>query len=67
MSDGNFNRALLPHTPFQSGLQAGKSLCRMQAIEAFKDYLKHFQPDLDDNHFLEQLERFRQFLSSRLK
>lgn len=67
MSDGNFNRALLPHTPFQSGLQAGKSLARMRAMEAFKDYLQHFHPDLDDNHFLEQLERFRQLLSARLK
>lgn len=67
MSDGNFNRALLPHTPFQSGLQAGKSLARMRAMEAFKDYLQHFHPDLDDNRFLEQLERFRQLLSARLK
>ena len=26
MSDGNFNRSLLPHTPYHSGLQAGKAM-----------------------------------------
>ena len=31
MSDGNFNRSLLPHTPYHSGLQAGKAMARMQA------------------------------------
>ncbi|MBQ8051179.1 MAG: hypothetical protein IJ197_06340 [Bacteroidaceae bacterium] len=67
MSDGNFNRSLLPHTPFQSGLQAGKSMGRMHALEAFRDYLMRFHPDLDDNGVLEQIERFRQLLSSRLK
>lgn len=67
MSDGNFNRALLPHTPYQSGLQAGKSMGRMFALEAFKAYLSEFHPDLDERRFLEQLERFRQLLSLRLK
>ena len=67
MSDGNFNRALLPHTPYQSGLQAGKSIGRMFAIEAFRDYLMKFHPDLDESHFRKQLEHFRQLLSSRLK
>ena len=67
MSDGNFNRSLLPHTPFQSGLQAGKSMGRMHALEAFRDYLMRFHPDLDDNGVLERIERFRQLPSSRLK
>lgn len=67
MSDGNFNRALLPHTPYQSGLQTGKSLVRMHALEAFKEYLQRFHPDLDEGHFLQQLEHFRQLLSLRLK
>ena len=67
MSDGNFNRALLPHTPFQSGLKAGKSMGRMQALEAFREYLQHFHPDLDESHFVEHIDRFRQILSSRLR
>ena len=67
MSDGNFNRALLPHTPYQSGLKAGKSMGRMQAIEAFKDFLTKFKPDLDEGQFLRLLEEFRRLLSQRLK
>lgn len=40
---------------------------RMHALEAFKDYLTKFHPDLDEGRFLEQLEHFRQLLSSRMK
>lgn len=29
MSDGNFNRSLLPHTPYHSGLQAGKAMAQI--------------------------------------
>ena len=67
MSDGNFNRSLLPHTPFQSGLKAGKSQGRMHAMEAFREYLQRFHPELDESHFVEQIDRFRQILSSRLR
>ena len=67
MSDGNFNRALLPHTPYQSGLKAGKAMGNMHALEAFKDYLRTFHPDVDDHSMLEHLERFRQLLSARQK
>ena len=45
MSDGIFNRSLLPHTPYHSGLQAGKAMARMQAIETFKCYLATLHPD----------------------
>ncbi len=67
MSDGNFNRALLPHTPFQSGLQAGRAQGRMHALEAFKEYLTKFCPNLDEGQFFSQLENFRQLLSQRIK
>ncbi|MBO4613278.1 MAG: hypothetical protein J5671_08970 [Bacteroidaceae bacterium] len=67
MSDGNFNRALLPHTPYQSGLKAGKAMGAMHAIEAFKEYLAKYHPDLNETSFLEQLENFRQLLSRRMK
>lgn len=66
MSDGNFNRSLLPHTPYQSGLQAGKSMGRMHAIEAFKDFLTKCYPELTDNQFAEHIDRFRRLLSARL-
>ncbi|MBP5380538.1 MAG: hypothetical protein J6Y39_02260 [Bacteroidaceae bacterium] len=67
MSDGNFNRALLPHTPYQSGLKAGKSMTRMNALEAFKDYLRETCADANEAYISEQTERFRQLLSARLK
>ena len=67
MSDGNFNRSLLPTNHFQSGLQAGRSQGRMHAINAFKEFLMKFHPDLDNDQFLHQLEEFRQLLSKRIK
>lgn len=67
MSDGNFNRALLPHTPYQSGLKAGKAMGSMHAIEAFKEYLTKYHPELDGDAFLHRLEDFRKLLSLRLR
>ncbi len=42
MSDGNFNRALLPHTPYASGLRMGKA----QARTAFRQWLAEAFPHL---------------------
>ena len=39
----------------------------MHAIEAFKEYLAKYHPDLNETSFLEQLENFRQLLSRRMK
>ncbi len=44
MSDGNFNRALLPHTPLESGLKMGKAMARKAAIDAFREYLQTVHP-----------------------
>ncbi|MBQ8969470.1 MAG: hypothetical protein IJ064_07060 [Bacteroidaceae bacterium] len=67
MSDGNFNRSLLPHTPYQSGLKAGKAMGNMHALKAFEDYLHQFHPNLDNEHFREQLEHFRRLLAARIR
>ena len=66
MSDGNFNRSLLPHTPYHSGLQAGKAMARMQAIETFKWYLATLHPDFTEEERKEQTEIFKKMLSARL-
>ena len=66
MSDGNFNRSLLPHTPYHSGLQAGKAMARMQAIETFKCYLATLHPDFTEEERKEQTEIFKKMLSARL-
>lgn len=67
MSDGNFNRALLPHTPYQSGLQAGKSMGRMHALDAFRDYLQSHHPTLAPEERERHVEDFRRLLSQKLK
>lgn len=58
MSDGNFNRALLPHTPYRSGLQAGRMQMRARAEEAMKNILaKHF-PHLTPDQTAEILKEY---------
>lgn len=39
MSDGKFNRALLPRTDFQSGVRFGKSVAMRCAESAFEQVL----------------------------
>jgi len=67
MSDGNFNRSLLPHTPYQSGMQAGKSMARMYAIESFKEFLRETEPSLTNEEISLKAERFRQILSKKIQ
>ena len=48
MSDGNFNRALLPSTPIASGIKMGKQRMKAKAISAFKETIKEKFPTLTD-------------------
>ncbi len=66
MSDGNFNRSLLPHTPYHSGLQAGKSMGRMKAVEAFKAYLSEIEQLTDEEEIRRRVDCFKKLLSARL-
>lgn len=66
MSDGNFNRALLPHTPYASGMKAGKQIAKMKATELFKESLKEICPTLDDDQIKHETEIFEHKLSERL-
>lgn len=66
MSDGNFNRSLLPHTPYHSGLQTGKSMAKMKAVEAFKTYLLEENADLSEENLLKKTERFKKILSLKI-
>lgn len=65
MSDGNFNRALLPHTPYASGLKAGKAMARMWALEAFEEWLQSAYPDLTAEEYHRQVEDFARRLAKR--
>lgn len=66
MSDGNFNRALLPHTPYQSGMQAGKSMTRMHATDVFKALLQKHFPTLSEEELHTLTNEFRTTLSKKL-
>ena len=65
MSDGNFNRSLLPHTPYSSGLKAGKAMARMWAVAAFEEWLHTQQPQLSPEDLHQQVESFSRLLASR--
>ena len=42
MSDGNFNRQLLPKTELSSGLRAGRAQMRTKAEKAFDEVVNEF-------------------------
>ncbi|MBO4906113.1 MAG: hypothetical protein J5486_03625 [Bacteroidaceae bacterium] len=58
MSDGNFNRALLPHTPYASGLKVGKAQERTHALKAFKLWLAAYNTNLSTEEIEQQCNSF---------
>ena len=62
MSDGNFNRALLPKNELSAGLRAGKAQMRTKAEKAAKDMLDSFFPEASDEKRQEALNAFMKAL-----
>ena len=61
MSDGNFNRQLLPKTELASGLRAGKAQMRAKAEKAFDEVVDSFV--LDEGELKEAMKkRFMELL-----
>lgn len=58
MSDGNFNRNLLPYKNYQSGLRAGKVQMKIRAISAMKAVLGEFAAELDEQQQRSIIEKF---------
>lgn len=58
MSDGNFNRALLPSTPIASGIKMGKQQMKTKAVAVFKDIIKERFPTLTDEELQDILSTF---------
>ncbi len=48
MSDGNFNRALLPKNELSAGLRAGKAQMRTKAEQALKEVMERHLSTLPD-------------------
>ena len=62
MSDGNFNRSMLPSNSYQSGVRAGRSQMRIKAIQLLETLLQEELATIDDAKRAELLLLFRQRL-----
>lgn len=62
MSDGNFNRALLPSTPYRSGIKMGQQQLRIKAEAAFREAVKEKFPTLSDEELDNISEEFHKKL-----
>lgn len=62
MSDGNFNRQLLPKTELSSGLRAGKAQMRAKAEHAFESILAEDFPNLTDEQRKQLIDKFMDML-----
>ncbi|MBQ0049836.1 MAG: hypothetical protein KBT12_06345 [Bacteroidales bacterium] len=65
MSDGNFNRALLPHTPYASGMKAGKRIAKMHAVDLMRETLSRLLPTLSEEELKKEVERFDHEMAMR--
>lgn len=63
MSDGNFNRALLPSTPYRSGVRMGQQQARGKAVEALHHALEQAEPPLSEEQKESIGEIFRRMFS----
>ncbi|MBR6030596.1 MAG: hypothetical protein IKP36_01380 [Bacteroidaceae bacterium] len=62
MSDGNFNRALLPSTPYRSGVRMGQQQTKAKAVSVLRLALDSVEPPLS----VEQKEAVVQYFEREL-
>lgn len=62
MSDGNFNRQLLPKTELSSGLRAGKAQMRTKAENSFKKIIDEFFSEESEERKESMKRRFMELL-----
>lgn len=60
MSDGNYNRNLLPYHQYASGLRAGKAQMHTRALKAFETWLGN--KGMPQEEINEKIIEFRQLL-----
>ena len=58
MSDGNFNRSLLPSTPYRSGIRMGQQQTKAKAISVLRRALEQAEPPLTTEQKEAILKRF---------
>ena len=62
MSDGNFNRQLLPKTELSSGIRAGKAQMRVKAEHAFNEVINTFLNNESEKRKEAMQKRFMELL-----
>ncbi len=62
MSDGNYNRNLLPYRNYQSGVRAGEARMRGLALKAFEDFLDNTFTELTEEEKWQRLSDFKKQL-----
>lgn len=62
MSDGNFNRQLLPKTELASGLRAGKAQMRAKAETAIVEFVNEEFAELSDEQKKQKVQKFMNML-----
>jgi len=63
MSDGNFNRALLPSTPYRSGVRMGQQQTKAKAIDVLHQAMDQAEPPLSQ----EQKETISKYFEKELR
>ena len=64
MSDGNFNRSMLPSNSYQSGVRAGTSKTKVKAMEALRELLETNCVEIPVERQNEIITRFREKLGA---
>ena len=64
MSDGNFNRALLPSSPYGSGVKAGRAQERQRALAAFGAWLRAMWPEMSEEELAQHERTFHERLTT---
>lgn len=67
MSDGNFNRALLPKNELSAGIRVGKAQMRTKAEQAFCETLRHYYPEMSESAQQEIKDYFMNALRNETK
>ena len=65
MSDGNFNRALLPHGGYASGVRAGQASERKRSAVVLARLLEERFPELTEEEKLQVLKRFKEIMAEQ--
>lgn len=66
MSDGNYNRNLLPYRNYQSGVRAGRAQAKQLALQAFMAWLDAERSALSADKKEQTLIAFKQHLDAAL-